>query len=567
MFLKRIKVAKAGHIIQDFPFKDGLNLILDKTTDTATQSGNNVGKTTVLRLVDYCLGSDGDDIWTDPEFRKINQEVYDFLHGPTSVSVTLWLEGASGDIHEVERRFVAPRTKVGSALLVDGVDQRNITSFRAAVKGLLFGTESPKPTLRQLVPKFVRSSPATMGRTLKFLGDYGSSAAYEAIHLFLFGFFDLEVLEKRPQLDLLLKKQTRDLVTLTRDRKEGEIEQLLFHLRAEISDIEASSALKGEVPEIAARAIEISSVRSRAAEVSGNLSFIQAEISSVILALTEFKRDFGGIDSTVIAAVYKEAQSFIPELHAKWEELSDFVRTLRSRKERFLEAQLTQLEGQRDELLGVLNKLELNEARSLRTLADSPEFQEAIAIRSDLLERTKRLGSLEQDLEDIRALKSSIAHTEHALKDTQERIENGMELLQSRLKVFNSFFSAYSKLLYGEQYLLHTEKASNGTLAFKLSAVGANVGTGKKTSQTVAFDLAYCQFLENVGIHFPKFICHDGLEAVHDNQWRELLYAANKFGGQLIIATLRDKLPEMPEGFIKQNTVLELSQENRFFGI
>src|SRR3984885_8717552 len=90
MRLIELVIMRADSVVRRIPFKQGLNLILDKPTSTPTESGNNVGKTTVLRLVDFCLGSDGDDIWQDSEFKgSINQDVFDLLHGTPAVFITL----------------------------------------------------------------------------------------------------------------------------------------------------------------------------------------------------------------------------------------------------------------------------------------------------------------------------------------------------------------------------------------------------------------------------------------------------------------------------------------------
>ena len=566
MQLAKLKISRAGHLIREINFKSGLNLIIDAPIGTNTQSGNNVGKTTVLRLIDYCLGSDGKDIWEDPEFKKVNQEVYDFLHGKLPVSVVLILDGVNGVKREFERQFVSTSEKNGSAFWIDGLIVKNLSEYRAAIKSALFGSSGNKPTLRQLMPKFIRSSPVKMSRTLKFLTDFTSEVIYETIHLFLFGFYDVDVLEERPRLDSLQKKQSRDLQALTRDREEGEIEQLLFHLQREINDIESATALRGEVPEIAAQANAISKVRAEASVISGDLSSVQAEISSIEIALDEFKRDFNSVDAKVIESVYREAESFIPELHAKWEDLSEFVIALRKRKERFLASQRDYLNTQRVQILKKLELLEAVESEQIHNLSDSPEFQMAIAVRADLLEKTKRLGSYEQVLKDIRVLKLQISLTDDKIFETQKKIEAGKVLIQERLKIFNSHFSDFSKSLYREQYLLHLEENGQGTLQFKLSAVGANVGTGKKASQTAAFDFAYCKFIKAVGIPFPSFVCHDGLEAIHDNQLKELLNIANSFDGQLIVSTLRDKLPNMPDGFIETNTALQLTQNDKLFG-
>ena len=60
MFLKRLDIQNNDSIIRSINFHKGINLIIDETqTSDKKESGNNVGKTTVLRLIDFCLGGKG----------------------------------------------------------------------------------------------------------------------------------------------------------------------------------------------------------------------------------------------------------------------------------------------------------------------------------------------------------------------------------------------------------------------------------------------------------------------------------------------------------------------------
>lgn len=81
MFIKNLRITNGSQVIRDMNFENGLNLIIDDTpTDNKKQTGNNVGKTTVLKLIYFCLGGDGKEIYTDEENRKaIYKEVKDFL--------------------------------------------------------------------------------------------------------------------------------------------------------------------------------------------------------------------------------------------------------------------------------------------------------------------------------------------------------------------------------------------------------------------------------------------------------------------------------------------------------
>ena len=69
MFLKSLTITRGdGALLRDIRFHIGLNLIVDETpAASGKETGNNVGKTTVLKLVDYCLGADAKGIYSDHE--------------------------------------------------------------------------------------------------------------------------------------------------------------------------------------------------------------------------------------------------------------------------------------------------------------------------------------------------------------------------------------------------------------------------------------------------------------------------------------------------------------------
>jgi uncharacterized protein YydD (DUF2326 family) len=567
MQLIELIVMHAESVVRRIPFKKGLNLILDKPAPTLTESGNNVGKTTVLRLIDFCLGSDGDDIWQDPEFKNnVNKEVYNYLHSRTPVSITLSLESAIKGKHILVRHFATNEKEVraGRTLFIDSLPYNKLTDYKLAVKELLFGNVGAKPSLRQLMPKFIRSSQALMSKTLKYL-EYGSEADYEVLHLFLFGFFAVHVLEERPRLAREKKRLDRDLDALNRLRKKGEIEQLLIHLRREIENISISRQLRGEVPEIAARANVVTKIRAEAEKAAGILSRYDGEIASIRLTINELKSEYGDIDQVAVESIYREAQNYIPKLHHDWKDLAAFIQNLRGRKERFLESQAKVLQAKADEVKKELIALQGQEKNEIGALVKSPEFEKALELRGDLQEKLKHLGSLEQDLKDLEDLNKKIVQVDRDLLETKKQIEEGKAQLRDRVSIFNKHFSELSKVLYGEQYLLTFDETDRGSLSFALTAVGSNVGAGKKVSQTAAFDVAYIRFIIESQINFPRFVCHDGVEGIHGNQLTALLTEANQLNGQLILAVLRDKLPLMPENFVQKNTILELAQDDKLF--
>ena len=55
MFLKNLTITKGASVIRDIEFRKGINLIVDNSEGKIT--GNSVGKTTVLKLIDFCFGA------------------------------------------------------------------------------------------------------------------------------------------------------------------------------------------------------------------------------------------------------------------------------------------------------------------------------------------------------------------------------------------------------------------------------------------------------------------------------------------------------------------------------
>ena len=184
MFLKSLTITKGATVIRDIEFRKGINLIVDKSDGKIT--GNSVGKTTVLKLVDFCFGANKKNIWEDPENKK---EVYSLvknhlINNEILVSLTLTenLDDESAPEIVIERNFLSAKSKV-----IRKVNGENIieNEFEAKLTELLFPDHlSNKPTLRQIISHNIRYKDLSINNTLKTLDRYTSDAEYETLQLF-----------------------------------------------------------------------------------------------------------------------------------------------------------------------------------------------------------------------------------------------------------------------------------------------------------------------------------------------------------------------------------------------
>ena len=125
MFLKTLTLFSGDHIVRKIRFHQGLNLIVDETPIIdGKETGNNVGKTTVLMLIDFRFGATSKAIYTDPENKRAEyKQVKDFLFdNQIIVKLVLKDDLVQDNSREViiERNFLSRKNKIQR---VDGIDK------------------------------------------------------------------------------------------------------------------------------------------------------------------------------------------------------------------------------------------------------------------------------------------------------------------------------------------------------------------------------------------------------------------------------------------------------------
>lgn len=190
MFLKSLTITRGdGAIIRDITFHLGLNLIVDETPVVdGKETGNNVGKTTVLKLIDFCLGANAKEIYSDHENKRNEYKlVKDFLVAKkVFISLVLKEDLLLKESREVviERNFLPRKHRIQR---IDGKGKTD-AEFEETLTALLFpGHYGKKPTFRQIIAHNIRYKDLSINNTLKNLDGYTRDDEYETLYLFLFG--------------------------------------------------------------------------------------------------------------------------------------------------------------------------------------------------------------------------------------------------------------------------------------------------------------------------------------------------------------------------------------------
>ena len=566
MFLKNLKIENNGHIIRDISFHKGINLIIDETkTENKRESGNNVGKTTVLRLIDFCLGSKGENIYKDTEFKnKSNTQIEKFLK-ENNIIISLILKDDLEDINskeiKIKRNFLKRVEKIQT---INGEDINNRNEFNKKLKELIFKSTVEKPTLRQIISKNIRDEKNRLVNTVKVLHSTTKAEEYEALYLFWLG-ISLDESDRKQKLIAQKTIEENLQKRLRKDSNLSQISQSLLVIEKSIQDLELKKGSFNINEDYDKELSDLNKVKLDLNKYSTELSRLELRKELIIESKSSLDKDIAKIDTTQIESIYQQAKAFIPNVQKSFEETLTFHNQMINEKMKFITQELPGLEQKTNSIERQIADLLLQERSLSKKLTKTDVVKELQETVSELHKLYELKGNLS---EQKRLWESSINKLEgmlSELKDIEDGIKSNDKLIRERVSEFNKYFSDISYRLYGERFVLSPDKTEKG-YGLDISSIGGNLGTGKKKGQMAAFDLAYIQFADLEEIECLHFILQDQIENMHDNQITEILTEiANKIDCQYVLPVLRDKLPDDID--VKQYEVLSLSQDEKLFKI
>jgi uncharacterized protein YydD (DUF2326 family) len=565
MFLKNLKIENNGTVIRNIEFHKGINLIIDETkTSDRKESGNSVGKTTVLRLIDYCFGGDGKNIYRDPEFKiKSNAEIEKFI-SENNIVISLVLTSDISDknaeqVH-IRRNFLKGKLKIQE---VNGV-QLPKDEFTAKLKKILFKSDCEKPKFRQIIAKNIRDEKNRLTNALKVLDPHTRHEEYEALFLFWLG---IEIDNNARKQTLLREKTIEENLQsrLKKDSTKPLIEQSLIVLNRKIETLENKKNDLGINNRYKEEIHELNLIKSDINRMSTALSRLEFRKELILESKTDLAKEKADIDMKQVKAIYSEAKALIPNLQKTFEETLEFHNRMIDERIKYVTKELPSVEADISELKRKMAE-KLTAEKAISQSLKKKEFVEDINILvKELNEAYEQKGRYEELNSMWESTEKKLSEIKNELVNINEGIGSKEGLIKERIESFNNYFSEISNKLYGELFVLSEAKNDKG-YELNISSVSGNLGTGKKKGQIAAFDLAYIQFAEANNIECLHFILHDQIENVHDNQISNLLTEIiSNINCQFILPVLKDKLPDDID--VEKYKVLSLSQSEKLFRI
>lgn len=568
MFIKSLSITQGAKVIREIEFHKGLNLIVDESENQIT--GNSVGKTTVLKLVDFCLGADKKNIYVDPETKRDEYKlVKDFLNEKKvliTLTLTSDLDNEDADEVVIERNFLSSQKEAirrinGQQILAE--------NFESELLKVLFPDHlDDKPSFRQIISHNIRYKDENINNTLKTLDRYTSDAEYETLYLFLFGCeftkgnSKQEILTKIKQEDAyksrLEKYQTKTAYETALSLINNDIERLnkqksTFNLNEDLeSDLDKLNKVKYDI-------IKTSSTISRLTIRRNLIAEAEAEILSS-------KAD---IDLRQLEIIYEQATSKITSIQKSFADLVSFHNLMVGEKVKFITKELPFIENAIQQNNNLLNNY-LEEEKTLTFLiSKSDSFEELESIIAELTEKFRKKGEYESIIEQLNEVDKNLKDFNKQLSEIDSELfsESFEHVVKTQLNKFNVYFASISNALYGEQYAVKYDIITNrkGQRLYKFSAFNANMSSGKKQGEISCFDLAYTLFADEENIPCLHFLLNDKKELMDDKQLVKIAEFVNENNIQFVASILKDKLPlEINK---EEYMIVKLSQDDKLFRI
>lgn len=574
MFLKTLTISSHGEVIREIQFHNGINLIVDETPNAqGTETGNNVGKTTVLMLVDFCLGASAKLIYTDQEHKK---EEYRLVKGflvENKVVITLVLKEdlAIDDSPEVriERNFLLRKQKLQQ---INGVPKTE-DEFEEGLTELLFpGHYGKKPTFRQIISHNIRYKDLSLSNTTKNLDLYTSDAEYETLYLFLLG-CDFDQGDTKQELLTQLRLEQTFRGRLEKDQTKSAYETALAILEGEIDLLNRRKSNFNLNENFEADLDRLNQVRYQINLMSSEIGRLNIRRDLIQEARRDLEQGATKIDFRQLEQIYQQATDRITGIQKTFAELCAFHNRMIAEKVRYIVKDLPRLDSDLKAKSGHLSRLLVQEAELSAMIAHSDSFVELEKLILELNEKYRKKGEFEnvvQQLAEVEANLKSLSQRLDAI-DNALFAEDFEQKVKAQVNKFNRHFASISQTLYGEQYALKADPTvissgrNKGRRLYKFNAFNTNFSSGKKQGEISCFDIAYTLFADEENIPCLHFLLNDKKELMHDNQLLKIAQLVNTKGIQFVASILQDKLPE--ELNREEYFVVKLSQDDKLFGI
>src|ERR1035437_2459800 len=526
-------------------FQPGLNIVLAERTKKATSqdSRNAVGKSSLIKVIDFLLGADA---------RQGH-----VLRRPELEQSTFSLSLDAGDQVEVASRSAAQSNTV---FIEDNGYMRN-RDWCSHLGKAFFNLQGlpDEPRYRSLMSFYVRD--VASGAFANPTETHRKQAVVDTAPAlaWLFG-LDVGLVTKVKEV-LDTGKSLNDLRRAARD-------PVLGMTIGRVQDLEASIRTLGIEQERLSGELTNFTVVDRYAEHRIQADQLSRDIRSLNDALVMTERRLGAIahaierenseqpDYAYLEEMYGQVNVVLPEsVRRRFDEVSEFHQSVVSNRRRYLESEQARLVEQMAADRVKLDELDARRSDLMRLLEAGGALETYNQLQRELGGLTGRLSELEERRATIERWENANRHLQ--LRAAELEILLSADLMErvTQVESVGRMYSAYAYRIYGGQRPanLSIETSRNG---YRFApTIGGDSSEGVRSISIFCFDLTMAVTARRLG-HGPDFLVHDShlYDSVEARQVASALNLASEVaieeGIQYIVTINSDVLEKAQhEGF------------------
>ena len=567
MFIKSLTITSGAKVIREIEFHKGLNLIVDESEHQIT--GNSVGKTTVLKLIDFCLGAEKNNIYVDPETKRNEYKlVKDFLvENKILITLTLVsdLDNENADEVVIERNFLSSKKegirRINGQQILD-------ENFEMELCKTLFPEHlEDKPSFRQIISHNIRYKDESINNTLKTVNKFTTDAEYETLYLFLFG-CEFTNGNRKQEILAQLKQEDTYKSRLEKNQTKTAYETALNLINNDIDALNKKKSSFNLNENFEKDLDKLNQIKYEVNKLSSSIGKLNIRKDLIRETEKELKNSKSNIDLRQLEIIYEQATNKVATIQKSFSDLVAFHNTMIEEKAKFITKELPALDKSLTEKNNSLKQLLTDEKKLATAIAKSDSFEELEKVIGELTEKHRKKGEFENIIQQLTEVETNIREFNKQLSEINDELfsDSFEQILKTQLIKFNLHFSSISNELYGEQYAIdHNPINKKGQRLYKFSSFNANMSSGKKQGEISCFDLAYTLFADEENIPCLHFLLNDKKELMDDKQLVKIADFVNRNNIQFVASILKDKLPE--EINKEEYFVVKLSPTDKLFRI
>ena len=560
MYLEKLVIASKIEIIRTLYFKKGLNII---TGELEEKEANNIGKTTVLRIIDFCLGAkSAKSIWGSNNGRSTNKELEKYIKN-NKVYAKLTLKNDDKkyelkvDLFERGKKYIDGKSYTAK----EYVQRLNDIVF----------SQQEGPTFRQLIGKFIRLRESNSGNFLKYIGGANiQNAIYRSVYEKLFHIVDPKDIQEQLRLIDEIKNIESDEKSLFRlqsigdveelERKLSEAEKLIDRKETDFQGLNGGGVQSKIIKQMNLLIKESNKFN----EVSQQLLKLNQEIDILTFKKLNIQRIIDeenkrvDIDYRLLEEFYNELKESQFEIKRSFNELLEFNSSLKreslkyyKRRAQKIEEQLVIKRQEKQELVETSKEIEI-----ILQKIDSQTLKSKF-IELAILNREKWI------LEYTREKYQNLLNNKESAQKSLDKLHSKKEL--KNLEKFNEYFEKNTADVLEQKLSI---KYIRDSKKFPLEMTNYNQGEGRGVAKTISilFDISYVSLLNEVKWEYPHFFIYDILEDIDENYFQRIADLVRANGSQFIFAVLPEKI-ETYDWIFAEDIILRLNSQNKLFGI